>query len=278
MRTYVIAEIGSCHEGDIERAKRLIRFAKTAGADCAKMQFWSDGDRLARRRNAPELAETYRAGRIEREWIRALSEYAKLEVGIEFGCSTYLPEDVWFVAEHCDVLKVASFEAEDRELLTAHRNAIAAGKSVVISLGMQGRKDVSQDCLRGLGCSRVSYLHCVSAYPAPAGELGLSCLRDRWHEKPSQYDGFSDHTAHPDADLVGAIAVAAGAKIVERHVKLHDTPDSNPDAPHSSWPSQFAAYVKAIRFAEVALYGKDLMEVRDRPSEESSKQYRVRGA
>lgn len=63
-------------------------------------------------------------------------------------------------------------------------------------------------------------------------------------------DGLSDHSRHA---LTGALAVAAGATIVEAHLRLDDTPAENPDYAVAFSPSEFTQYVKNIRDAEVML-------------------------
>ncbi len=254
-RVTVIAEIGSCHDNSLDQALRLLDAAKSCGADFAKAQYWSSGTRLARRRNAPELAAAYDAYTIPRDWLGVLSEHAKT-IGIGFACTSYIPEDVWAVADVCQVLKIASFEANDPELLTCHREPYRLGRHVIVSLGMGARADVAADhLLRGNGSNayepRLHFLHCVSAYPAPVNQFVLRRLWSRTWE-PSKIHGLSDHS-DPNNEVMGALAVAAGARIVERHIRLVDTKAENPDRPHSMIPRTFAEYVRLIRLAEQAL-------------------------
>ena len=266
-RTYVIAEAGSCHDGKFSAMERLIDAAQSAGADCVKIQYWSSAERLAQRRHAGEaVAAAYARHQVPTDWlprVRASVDH----VGLEAACTVYLPEDVWVVARHFDVLKVSSFESEDRELLTMMRAPLSVGKEVFVSLGMGASPDVSRECLAVVNASgRLRFLHCVSAYPAPLLQLRLRRLRGDVH-------GFSDHSP-PTQEWTGALAVAAGATIIERHLRLTDTPADNPDFPHAMPPLTFSAYVRHIREAEAALGdpGPDVSQL----CEEPMLAYRVR--
>jgi N,N'-diacetyllegionaminate synthase len=255
-RTLVIAEIGSCHDGNLGKAITLIDAARDAGADVAKFQFWSDPDELAARRRVPaNYREIYRRYRLIPEWLPIL-RVACLRRGIEFAATCYLPQDVAVVAPFVRRFKVASFEAGASDLRQAHRPFLEAdaSKHVIVSLGMGGAAHAGTWLadLRGDDASaeRVRFLHCVSAYPAPAGALNLQTLRAG--VRHGILHGLSDHTA-PDLTWTGALAVAAGATILEAHLRLEETDDANPDAPHAMNPRQFDSYVRHVRFAEACL-------------------------
>jgi sialic acid synthase SpsE len=238
----VIAEIGSCHDGSLDQALELIRTAKDCGADIVKAQYWSSAKRMAERRKAQSYLAAYEAYRVPSEWLPILAAEAR-RVGLVFACSSYLPEDVATVAAHAEILKISSFEANDPELLGAHALYACQRRRIIISLGMNGRR---AHVYSKLGHAP-EFLHCVSAYPAPLHALGLENVRDM------ELDGYSDHSG----DLrVGGWAVAAGARIIESHLRLDTTDNANPDAgPHALCPETFAAYVREIRDVEQALHG-----------------------
>lgn len=256
-RTLVIAECGMCHDGDNARAVRLIDAAARAGANAAKFQFWSSSERLATRRHRPERAELYERYRVPESWLAHLKAWCE-RAGIELVLSSYLPEDVWRVAEYAETLKIASPEANDKEHLVAHVAPANAGRSVLISMGLGADHRMVDDWLmRGINdgirqvSGRVRLLHCVSCYPAPVTQLALHKLRCDW-QTGERYHGLSDH-APPDITMTGAIAVAAGATVVERHLRLDDTSAENPDFAVAMTPAEFTSYVRLIRFAEEAL-------------------------
>lgn len=265
----VIAEIGSCHDGNLWKAHRLIDAAIAAGADAVKGQFWSSADALADRRCVPDVyREIYRRYRIPVAWLSLFSGQCA-KAGVEWMCTAYLPRDVSTVAEYCQRFKVASFEANAADLLCAHRTWRRAGREVVVSLGMGG--DVFK-AMEGLGGwhlpGRVQFLHCVSAYPAPLEAMQLSVLPSGGGH--NLLVGLSDHSRQVD---MGALAVAAGAEIVEAHIRLDDTDPDNPDYATAFSPHEFAEYVALIRRAETIM-GDGVR--RQQPAEQAMAAYRVR--
>jgi sialic acid synthase SpsE len=146
------------------------------------------------------------------------------------------------------LFKIASFEANDPILLDAHA-AQPVAKQVIVSMGMGARQSLIKQHLR---LHDVRYLHCVSAYPTPVEDLHLAQIGALGR------DGFSDHSA-PEQTWTGGLAVAAGATIIERHLRADDTPSCNPDFGH-------------IRFAEQCL---GTVDVHANPSEAPMRPYRV---
>jgi sialic acid synthase SpsE len=102
----------------------------------------------------------------------------------------------------------------------------------------------------------------VSAYPTPIEDANLAAIR------ACNLDGFSDHTRHI---LTGALAVAAGARILEVHFCLPDTRDDNPDRVVSHEPEALAEYVRLTRLAAVAL-GDGVKKIQ--PSERENARFR----
>ena len=263
-RTFVVAEFGVTHDGQYAQAVRLIQAAAQAGADAAKGQFWSDSKRLADRRNAPELAERLEPYRMPENWLKPLMLIAA-QAGIEFMCTVYIPEDIPTVAGLVQRMKIASLEAQDLAFVRAHR---ATGKQTLISTGCcdeaaLGRLQELKD--QYFGQWDVRLLLCTSAYPAPLQDVNLRAIRTY------DLDGFSDHTP---SRLTGALAVAAGARIVEKHLRLEETNPANPDFPHSLPPEEFREYVAHIRSTEEALGdGRKRIQA----SEAAMQRYVVRG-
>lgn len=239
--TQVIAEIGSCHDGSIDKALQLIQAAKDCGADVVKAQFWSSASRMAERRNAPEYEAIYAKYQVPEDWLPVLAKETR-RMGMEFACSVYLPEDVATVKFHADIVKVSSFEANDERLLAALlRHAV---RRMVVSMGLGANRYIVEEALG----TDIGLLHCVTAYPAPLDALDLWKIR--------ALGGYSDHSG----DIrVGGWAFAHGARIIEAHLRLDDTDNENPDAgPHALCPISFDAYVREIRDAERAAHGSSV--------------------
>lgn len=241
-RCTVIAEPGTTWRRDIGRALGLIDAVAAAGADGIKFQYCSDPERLARRRDAGDYLTSYYDLKFNESWHAQLADRCQSR-GISYACTVYLPEDVDVIARFVTHFKIAAFEVGAEDVLRAV-GAAAGTMPVVISLGMGARlADVTQhDAI-----ANPVFLHCVSAYPAPFDELNLDRIRE-------DLDGFSDHTSanDPDALNVGALAVMVGARWIERHVMLPETPTIHPDWIVSFTPEQFAEYVRRIRVAERA--------------------------
>src|SRR5439155_13894564 len=249
MRTYVIAEAAATHDGRLDQAHALVELAASIGADAVKFQGCSDPSRRAEGRHIPG-SDLYRLLECPVEWHAKLASLAEV-CRLDYLCTVYLPEDIAVVAPYVSRFKIASFEANDSAFLQAHEGY---GKNIIISTGMDGG-DVNLNL-------DLTFLHCVSAYPAPIDELNLAVMRD-------EMDGLSDHTRHP---WTGALAVAAGAGVIEFHVRLWDTEESNPDYAVARTPEMAAEYVANIRTAEMML-GDGRRRVM--PSEEPMLRYRV---
>ena len=258
MRTFVISEAGSCHDGSILRACDLIFAAQKAGADACKFQYWSSAERLAERRNATDYLEVYRKYGFAWPWLNSLKLLCD-ERGIEFMCTVYLTEDIPVIAPYVKRFKVASFEAGDHEFIKAHW---PYKKPIIVSTGMMR----GSDTITVGGCH---YLHCVSAYPTPLDQANLGVLHDEW-DGCGWYEGYSDHTHDV---LTGALAVAAGARILEVHFRLDDTDPANPDYATALSPGQLKDYISLVRKAELMM-GDGIK--RPQPAEEAMMRYRVK--
>lgn len=232
MHTFVIAEIGSAWRfGSTPSVQMLdaVSIAKECGADAIKFQLVSDPRKMEQRRNVPVGSYDILAWPIA--WLHPVAEAAE-ELGIELMCTVFLHEDVETLNPYVKRWKVASLECEDEELLDAIE---ATGKPVIISSGAMGFNMIPP-------LLNASMLHCTAAYPAPLDQLNLRAVKC--------HSGYSDHSCNV---LTGAIAVACGAKIVEAHFRLFDTPIDNPDYGHSLTPSQLKTYIENIRQTELML-------------------------
>lgn len=238
-RVLIIAEPGSTHEGKLDRMLATVRVAAEARADVFKAQWTADAAKHARRRNVPE-PDAYRRIAFPAEWHVELWDECR-KAGIEYACTVALKEELPIVSLFVGRLKVASFDAGDHAFI---RVCEAYGKPVLISTGIQNAEELEWLLRRRKRNPDIKLLHCVSAYPAPIEELNLGVIREYG------LDGFSDHSGLRD---MGALAVAAGAQILEVHFRLDDTDPSNPDFPHSLPPARLREYVAGVRFAEAAM-------------------------
>lgn len=247
--TYIIAEIGSNHDGDLDTAKRLIQTASRCGADAAKFQLYREHD-LYPGQSTP--------GAIPDGWLPELQRACR-DSGVEFICSVFSLETLAaYLSVGPAALKIASPESHNRELL------VAAGRSdlpLIIATGASDNTDVTRAVLAVI-TRQLILLHCVSAYPASMQEMNLACI-PRMAERYRCPVGLSDHSLER---CVAEYAVAAGACVIEKHL----TPDRNlpgPDHPFALEPRDFRAMVKAVRQVE-RIMGDGVKRVQ--PSEDAT--------
>lgn len=225
-KPYFIAEIGINHNGDLQIAKRLIDAAFGCEWDCVKFQ----------KRN-PDVAVPEDEKKKPRETQWGTMTYLEYKHRIEFGKKDYdyidsyceqKPIDwtvsVWDVdslqfALHYDLefLKIPSAMITNLELL---REAAASGLPLLLSTGMSTLKEIDT-AVEVISAKSRSYalLHCTSTYPAPYGELNLRVI-PLLMQRYGCTIGYSGHEYDLEPSV---IAVALGAKIIERHITLDHT-------------------------------------------------------
>ena len=270
-RTFVIAEAAATHDGNYAKALRLVDLAAQIGCDAVKMQWISSAERLCERRRAPEYLDAYRLLQFPEAWFPDLLARCE-EHGIELMTTCYLPEDIHVIARYVKRFKISSFEATDAHFVALH--AEWPEKPLIISAGMGAslRRSLERytDAFLGRAVPRWQALHCVSAYPCPTDQIGLAAIRRhpiyQWGDKRH---GLSDHTRHP---WTGALAVAAGAEVIEFHCRLDDTDPRNADYEVARTPEESRVYVENIRVAE-AMIGDGVTRVQE--AEREMTRYRV---
>jgi pseudaminic acid synthase len=268
---YIIAEIGSNHNRNIERAKKLIDTARECGCNAVKFQsYTAEGiysiytPRISEMEGRSKEGETpYELiKRIEMpvEWHPILKEYCD-QSGITF-CSTPFDETMVDALESVDVpfYKVASYEITHYPML---KKIAKTGKPVIMSTGNSGLGDIELaiEVLEKNGCKDYGLLHCVSQYPAKYDDINLRCI----HTLKDAFEcvvGFSDHTID---FLSSALAVALGASIIEKHITLNKN-DFGPDHPFSLEPDELKQFVRAIKDAE-SILGSSVKRVRESEEE-----------
>jgi sialic acid synthase SpsE len=215
---------------------RGVATAQAAGADAFKTWWTSSAERTCDRMSAPEMLPAYRLGQFPAAWLRHIREACHAR-GLDFLCTVDLESDIPVIAPHVDRFKVASWGAHDAEFLAAFH---PYHKPLIISTGVTS--DAHWAYLRKpiQWSAGVAWLHCVSAYPTPLEDVNLGAIT-RY-----RFDGFSDHTRRVE---MGALAVAAGARILEVHFCLPETSERNPDRCVSHEPADLAEYIAQARTA-----------------------------
>ncbi len=250
----VVAEIGVNHDGDVGLAHRLIDSAAQAGADAVKFQYFRP-DRLLSQQ--AELAG-YQRGKAasQRELLDRLTlsldalgrlVEAAHACGLAAVVTPFSPADpAELAALGLDAIKTASPDAVNPPLLEACR---ALGLPMLISTGTCDLEELSfaAELLRRHAAGGV-LLHCVSSYPTPMDEAHLGAI-GLMRERLDLPIGYSDHTP---GVLTGALAVVAGAVVLEKHL-THDRSAPGPDHAASLDAAQLRAYIAHVREAQQAL-------------------------
>lgn len=305
----VIAEAGVNHNGDPERAARMVDAAADAGADAIKFQTFRTPDVLvASAPKAKYQLASGEAGESQREMIarleldvsahHALKKQAE-DRGIAFMSSPFDLTSLAFLINELglNTIKVASGEITHLPLLQA---AGACDVRIIMSTGMSTLGDIER-ALGAIAIGRfpelldanavdadavlqgafggeraldwlrknVSLLHCTTEYPAPVQDTGLAMME----VLSSAFGlpvGFSDHTV---GTHLAVAAVARGATIVEKHFTLdRDLP--GPDHKASLEPAELAMMIRHLRDTEMAI-GTPPKTVR--PSEAGNRRVARRG-
>lgn len=265
-KVFIIAELSGNHNGEYERALKLVDHAIEAGADAIKIQTYTadtmtiDCDNeyfQVKTENVwknKTLYELYQWAYTPWEWQPKLKKYAE-DKGVMLFSTPFDETSVDFLEEmNVELYKVASFETGDIPLL---KKIGKTQKPVIISRGMTSKEELefAVKTLKENGTPEVIVLHCVSSYPAPIEQMNISTIKDI-NERLGVPTGLSDHSLDNSAAI---IAVAQGATIIEKHMTLKRE-DGGPDAGFSLEPHEFKDLVDEIRKTETIL-GKPMYEL-----------------
>jgi len=248
-KTFIIAEIGTAHQGNLQTAEKLIHAAAASGADCTKFQVvFADEIIHPLTGSVPLPGGDTPLYEVFRKLEQDLPFYRKLKGMTEAAGLTFLASPFGLKSASIlndigsEIFKIASPELNHYPLL----NEVSSyGKKIILSTGVSTLGDI-EEALNITGTANTSILHCITAYPAPPEQYNLSLI-PLFRQLFAVETGISDHSTDPV--LVPVISTALGASIIEKHFTLSNDTDGLDD-PIALNPENFKLMVERVRSAE----------------------------
>ena len=257
--TYIIAEAGVNHNGDVEKAVQLCRAAKEAGCDAVKFQTFKAEAVVTASASKAEYQYSTTGTGSQLDMIRALelpwSTFLELDkeckrLGIVFLSTAF---------DHVSLAKLDALEVPIHKIASGEitnlpylRQVGRYGRPVILSTGMAtlGEIEAALEVLEQAGTQRdrITVLHCNTEYPTPMADVNLRAMltiRDAFGVAV----GYSDHTEGIEVPIAAA---ALGATVIEKHFTL-DRNLPGPDHIASLEPDELKVMVAAIRNIDLAL-------------------------
>ena len=230
-KPYIIAELGSNHNGDMKLAKKLIIQAKESGADCVKFQSWSKNSLFSQKKLDDNyfIADDYR-NRDDFTLEEIVDEYSISEqelldmkefsdkVGIDCTSTPFSKREADFLVDkmRTPFFKVASMDLNNYPFLD-----YLAKKSIpmIISTGLSELHEIDRaiKTIEAAGNTKIIILHCVAVYPPDDEDVNLNNIKTLMSAYPDYPIGFSDHTL---GIVVPLAATTLGACLIEKHFTL----------------------------------------------------------
>ncbi|MCR4335259.1 MAG: N-acetylneuraminate synthase [archaeon] len=258
-RAFIIAEAGVNHNGSFRIAKKLVDEAVVAGVDAIKFQTFS-ADRLVtidapkadyQKKNTHNSASQYsmlKKLELSEKNQTALKKYCDSKKIIFLSTPHSGIEDVDFLSNlNVEAFKISSADLTNIPLI---EYAAKKRKPIILSTGMSSFEEISKavNAIRKRGNKQIILLQCTTSYPCPPEDVNLLAMKTM-EKKFKLHIGFSDHTT---GLLAAQLAVAMGAKVIEKHFTL-DKNMPGPDHCASINPKQLSEFVLGIRLVEKIL-------------------------
>jgi len=275
-KTYFIADIAANHDGNLERAKKLIELAKQAGANAVKFQhhdvtkyvsdygFKNLGGKFSHQSSwKKSIFEVYKDAEVPLNWTQELREHCK-KLQITFFSTPYDLDMVQHLNEFVPAFKIGSGDLGWEAML---QSVAETNKPVLLATGAGNIGEVQRavEVIRPHN-SQIVLMQCNTNYTAKKENfkyINLNVLKTYQAMYPDLILGLSDHTlGHVTA--LGAIAL--GARVIEKHF-TDDTSRPGPDHPFSMDPKTWRAMVDDARLLELSM-GHGTKEVQ--PNEEET--------
>lgn len=255
MKTFIIAEGGVNHNGDLRLAYKIIDAAKFAGADAIKFQAYITDEiciknsKLAKYQKKTKFNSQYdllKKYELKTSQILKLAKYAQKKK-INFLLSFFDTKSLELATRlNLKYIKIPSGEINNFLLL---KKAAKLKKKIIFSTGMASKAEIFKTKKylnkNGLSDKKIIILYCVSSYPTKFEEIYLPEIKF-YKKKYKVRVGFSDHSMGIEASMA---SILFGATVIEKHLTLNRNL-SGPDHQSSIEPNEFKDMVDGIRNIE----------------------------
>lgn len=255
--TYIIAEAGVNHNGDINLAYKLIDAAKEVGVDCIKFQTFKTENLVTKTAKKAEYqventknndSQFAMLKKLELSYddFKSLKEYCD-KIDIEFMSTPFDNDSVNLLEKlNMKTYKISSGDITNKPFL---EYVASKNKPIILSTGMCTMDEVQEavSWIEKAGNKQITLLHCTSNYPTPYSDVNMNAMitLDKAFPYPT---GYSDHTK---GIIIPIMAVSMGATVIEKHFTL-DKNMEGPDHKASLDVNELREMVKAIRDIESA--------------------------
>ena len=273
---YFIADIAANHDGELERAKKLISLAKDSGADAVKFQhhnvkkyvsdfgFKSLGNKFSHQKKwKKSIFEVYKDAQVPTDWTSHLSDYCK-KINIDFFSTPYDLEMV----DHLESFNVPAYKigSGDVSWYAMLKKVASTTKPIIIASGASTIEEVEKSmAIISDNNQNIVLMQCNTNYTASIDNfkfINLNVLQTYKKLFPNVVLGLSDHT-HGDVTVLGAVAL--GARIIEKHF-TDDNERVGPDHIFSMNPYTWKEMIDKTRLLEAAL-GSSVKKIEDNEKE-----------
>ncbi len=255
--TYIVAEIGINHNGDVKIAKELIDVAIDSGADAVKFQkrhlpslYQEDllTNTVKYEQNFQYMIPVLKKVELREKEIKKLKIYSEKN-GVEFLCTPFDIKSSAFLNDlNVNAFKVSSADLTNTVLI---EYLSKTGKPLILSTGMSYWQEIEKT-VSFLKSQNTSFalLHCRSVYPVWPREVNLKMI-----SKLREFNVPVGYSGHDIGIKIPLIAASMGACIIEKHITLDKKMDG-PDHKISLEPFELERLVRDIRIADQAM-GKE---------------------
>ncbi len=263
MKTYVIAEVGPNHNGDLNKALKYVKTLSKTGCNAIKFQHGNPSKIYSNQSFFPNYQDDFKKNFISpqeaakkrllknKDHVLIYKECVKNK--IDYLCSAFDLNSLKFLNENTKLkyFKIPSGEILSIDMLNYIRKF---DKPIILSTGMATEEEIefSINFLNRDKVKNITLLHCISSYPTNYRDINLQMIK-KISDKYDMHVGISDHTTSID---IAGYSIFLGSKIVEKHVTF-DRNDIGPDHKTSLEIEEFSKMIKNIRRAEL-IYGSGI--------------------